>query len=248
MIMPYHGAMAVRSFKIIRRGSIPFDAFEAVDSRAMALKNFAGIGCGSTVTYIESDARILVDTGFEFDSEMTDENVKLNRKLLVRDLKAAGLKPADIDIVFVTHWHLDHFGNIKLFKDSTIMTPEAAVDKVKLEVVGVKDGEKIADGVTAVSTPGHTADHGSIVFHTDRLRKSVQANTGGRIVGIGEVTVAAAGDAILTPSFYMAEKVWSQNKDFFNADAAKESVKKLTDAADYIIPGHGDLFRNVRKP
>jgi glyoxylase-like metal-dependent hydrolase (beta-lactamase superfamily II) len=239
--------MAVKSFKIVRRGSIPFDAFEPVDSRAMAIKNLAGIGCGSTVTYIESDARILVDTGFEFDSEMTDENVKLNRKLLVRDLKAIGLKPSDIDIVFITHWHIDHFGNFKLFKDSTIMTSEAAVGKVKLKVTGAKDGEQIADGVTVVHTPGHTADHASIVFRTDRLRKSVQGSTGGRIVGIGEVTVAAAGDAILTPSFYMGEQVWSQNRDFAGEEKAKESVQKLVSQADYIIPGHGDMFRNVRK-
>jgi glyoxylase-like metal-dependent hydrolase (beta-lactamase superfamily II) len=240
--------MAVRSFKIVRRGSIPFDAFEPVDSRAMAVKNLAGIGCGSTVTYIESDARILVDTGFEFDSEMTDENIRLNRKLLVRDLKAIGLKPSDIDILFITHWHIDHFGNFKLFKDSTIMTSEAAVDKVKVEVTGVKDGEQIADGVMAVHTPGHTVDHASLVFHTDRLRRSVQAGAAGRIVGIGEVTVVAAGDAILTPSFYMSEKIWMQNRDFTGAEVAKESAKKLVDQADYIIPGHGDMFHNVRKP
>ena len=165
--------MAVRSFKIVRRGSVPFDAFEPVDSRAMAVKNLAGIGGGSTVTYIESDARILVDTGFEFDSEMTDENVRLNRKLLTRDLKAIGLKPSDIDILFITHWHIDHFGNFKLFKDSTIMTSEAAVGKVKVKVAGVRDGERIADGVTAVHTPGHTADHASLVFRTVRLRQSV---------------------------------------------------------------------------
>jgi glyoxylase-like metal-dependent hydrolase (beta-lactamase superfamily II) len=239
--------MAVRSFKIVRRGSIPFDAFEPVDSRAMAVKNLAGIGCGSTVTYIESDARILVDTGFEFDSEMTDENVKLNRKLLVRDLKAIGLKPSDIDILFITHWHIDHFGNYKLFKDSTIMTSKAAVDRVKIEVAGVKDGEQIADGVTVVHTPGHTPDHASLVFHTDRLRKSIQAGAAGRIVGIGEVTVAAAGDAILTPSFYMGDQVWTKNRDFSGEEAAKESVKKLVDRADYIIPGHGDMFHNIRK-
>ncbi|OPY25349.1 MAG: Hydroxyacylglutathione hydrolase [Methanocella sp. PtaU1.Bin125] len=240
--------MAVKAFKIVRRGSVPFDAFEPVDSRAMAVKNLAGIGGGSTVTYIESDARILVDTGFEFDSEMTDENVKLNRKLLTRDLKAIGLKPSDIDILFITHWHIDHFGNFKLFKDSTIMTSEAAVGKVKVRVAGVRDGERIADGVTAVHTPGHTADHASLVFRTDRLRQSVKAGAAGRIVGIGEVTVAAAGDAILTPSFYMGEQVWTQNRDFAGADVAKASVKKLTDQADYIIPGHGDMFRNVRKP
>lgn len=240
--------MPVRSFKIIKRGSIPFDAFEPVDSRTMALKNLAGLGCGSSVTYIESDARILVDTGFEFESEMTDENVKANRKTLLHALKANGLKPSDIDILFITHWHVDHFGNIKLFKDSTIMTSEHAVDRVKLQVTGVKDGEQIADGVTVMNTPGHTADHASLVFRTDRLRRSVQsAGAGGRIVGIGEVTVAAAGDALLTPSFYMADKTWSGNRDFSSNADAVASAKKLTDVADYIIPGHGDIFRNLKK-
>jgi hypothetical protein len=119
--------MAVRSFKIVRRGSIPFDAFEPVDSRAMAVKNLAGIGCGSTVTYIESDARILIDTGFEFDSEMTDDNVKLNRKLLVRDLKAIGQA--------VRHRYSFHHSASILQKLQAVqgqhhMTSEAAVDKV----------------------------------------------------------------------------------------------------------------------
>ncbi|WP_424359812.1 MBL fold metallo-hydrolase [Methanocella sp. MCL-LM] len=240
--------MPVRSFKIIKSGSIPFDAFEPVDSRAMALKNLSGIGCGSTVTYIESDARILVDTGFDFENTLTDDNVKANKKRLTHALKAHGLKPSDIDILFITHWHLDHFGNVKMFKDSTIMTSEAAVSRVKIDVTGVKDGEQIADGVKVVHTPGHTADHASVVFKTDRLRQSIQTSAGGRIVGIGEVTVAAAGDAILTPAFYATDSIWTQNKDFSSQDAAAASIGKLVDQADYIIPGHGDLFRNVKKP
>jgi len=67
-------------------------------------------------------------------------------------------------------------------------------------------------------------------------------------VGIGEVTVAVAGDAILTPAFYATDTIWTQNKDFRSKDDAIASVKKLVDEVDYIIPGHGDLFRNVRKP
>lgn len=240
--------MPVRSFKIIKPGSIPFDAFEPVDSRAMALKNLSGIGCGSTVTYIESDARILVDTGFDFENTLTDDNVKQNKKRLTHALKAHGLKPSDIDILFITHWHLDHFGNVKMFKDSTIMTSEAAVSRVKIDVTGARDGEQIADGVKVVHTPGHTADHASLVFKTDRLRQSIQTSSGGRIVGIGEVTVAAAGDAVLTPAFYATDTIWTQNKDFTSKDAAAASVNKLVDEADYIIPGHGDLFRNVKKP
>lgn len=240
--------MPVRSFKIIKHGSIPFDSFEPVDSRAMALKNLSGVGCGSTVTYIESDARILIDTGFDFENTLSEENVKENRKRLTYALKSHGLKPSDIDILFITHWHLDHFGNANMFKNSTIMTSEAAVSRVKLKVTGVKDGEQIADGVKIVHTPGHTGDHASVVFKTDRLRHSVLTSTGGRIVGIGEVTVAVAGDAILTPAFYATDTIWTQNKDFRSKDDAIASVKKLVDEVDYIIPGHGDLFRNVRKP
>jgi glyoxylase-like metal-dependent hydrolase (beta-lactamase superfamily II) len=240
--------MPVKSFKIIKRGSIPFDAFEPLDSRAEALKGLAGLGGGSTVTYIESDARILVDTGFDYGSELTDENVKANRRALTHGLKVCGLKPGDIDIVFVTHWHIDHFGNIKLFKDSTIMTSEAAVDKCRIEVTGVGDGEQIADGVTAVHTPGHTADHASLLFRTDRLRRSIPTGSGmGRIVGIGDVTVAAAGDAILSPCFYLSGLTWKHNPDFCSEEAAAASVEKLVAQADYIIPGHGDLFRNAKK-
>jgi len=240
--------MPVRSFKIIKQGSAPFDCFEPVDSKLMALKNLAGLGCGSTVTYIESDAKILVDTGFDFDNTLTDENVKENRKRLTHALKLQGLKPSNIDILFITHWHVDHFGNYKMFKNSTIMTSEAALSRVKIKVTGVKDGERIADGVKAVHTPGHTGHHASVVFNTDRLRRSIQTDSGGRILGVGEVTVAAAGDAVLTPAFYATETTWSQNKDFTSMDNAVASMKKLTNEADYIIPGHGDIFKNVRKP
>lgn len=241
--------MPVKSFKIIKRGSIPFDAFEPVDSRAVALKQLSGLGGGSTVTYIESDARILVDTGFDCESELTDDNIKLNRKTLTHALKAFGLKPGDIDIVFISHWHVDHFGNYKMFKDSTIMTSEAAVKKCRIEVTGVKDGEQIADGVTVVHTPGHTVDHASLVFRTDRLRKSIPSGSGsGRIIGIGEVTVAVAGDAILTPCFYLSDQTWKYNKDFYSEEASINSVEKLVTQADYIIPGHGDMFHNAKKP
>jgi hypothetical protein len=46
----------------------------------------------------------------------------------------------------------------------------------------------------------------------------------------------------------MGEQIWTKNRDFSGGEAAKASVKKLVDVADYIIPGHGDMFRNVRKP
>jgi len=37
------------------------------------------------------------------------------------------------------------------------------------------------------------------------------------------------------------------NSDFFSAEKARESIKKISAVADFIIPGHGGLFRNVHK-
>lgn len=235
--------MPVKSIKIIKPGSITMDAFEQVDSRLMAFKNLSGVGGGSTVTYIESDARILVDTGFDYENNLTDENVKQNRKNLVHALKNFGLKPGDIDIVFMTHWHVDHFGNVRVFKNSSIITSEAAVEKCRIKVRGAKDGEKIADGVTVIHTPGHTRDHASLLVETERLRYSIPMQAGGRILGIGEVKVCIAGDSVLTPGFYLADKIWHHNADFYSEDAARESIKRIVASADYVVPGHGSIFK-----
>ncbi|MCD1295714.1 MBL fold metallo-hydrolase [Methanocella sp. CWC-04] len=239
--------MPVKTIKVIKQGSLPIDGFEEPDPRLMAFKNLAGVGGGSTVTYIESDVKIIVDTGFDFDTHMTDENVKQNKKNLTNALKSFGLKPSDIDILFITHWHLDHFGNYKLFRKSKILTYESAVDKCRIKVTGVKDGESIADGVRVMHTPGHTSDHASLLVETDRLRYSIPTSAGGRIVGIGELKIAVAGDAILSPIFYAMNKTWTNNRDFYSNEAAGESRNKLTEYADYIIPGHGNVFRNVIK-
>ena len=235
--------MAARSVRIIKSGTVTLEAFEEPDLRAVGLKELCGIGGGSTVTYIESDARIIVDTGFDFESRLSEENSERNRRNLIHCLSVSGLRPADIDIVFITHWHRDHFGNLGLFGESEIVTAKAAVEKYGFDFVGVGDGDRIADGVRAISTPGHTADHMSLVVETEKLRYSNSGRSGGRIVGIGEVRIAVAGDAVVSPSYYVMGKVWRYNPDFYSEDEAIKSVEKLKSLADYIIPGHGGMFR-----
>lgn len=238
--------MAVRAIKIIKAGSILIDAFETPSPRSIALKKMAGMGGGSTVTYIESDKKILVDTGFDGEGNLSPENIDANKNRLLGSLHAAGLTPDEIDIVFITHWHQDHYMNYSLFPESEVILSHPAIDRHQLDFSGAGDGERIADGVQVVYTPGHTVDHASVLVTTDPLRFSERTHAGGSITGIGEVTVAVAGDAIIDSLYWYMGNVWDYNSDFFSLSAARQSMERLCSAAEYIIPGHGTLFRNMK--
>jgi len=240
--------MPVKSLKIIKQGTVSWEAFEEPAPYIMAMKRLAGAGDGSTVTYIETDKKIIVDTGFENESDLSDENIKKNEKALKRSLKDMAIKPQDIDIVFLTHMHRDHFGNLGVFKHSEIVASEAA-SSIFPEARGAKDGEQIADGVQVMYTPGHTADHASLVLSTERLRYSKQSgNSGGSILGIGCVNIVVAGDAIISPGHYLMNTLWEQNPDIYSVEKGMDSMGRIIDIADFIVPGHGGLFHNARKP
>ena len=62
-----------------------------------------------TTTLIkENGLKILVDPG-------------ANKDKLLEALSLEGLKPEDIDMIFLTHYHLDHTINIRLFPGKDIL-------------------------------------------------------------------------------------------------------------------------------
>jgi glyoxylase-like metal-dependent hydrolase (beta-lactamase superfamily II) len=83
-----------------------------------------------------------------------------------------GLSPDDIDCVFITHWHRDHFGNIGVFKDAEIIVLKSLADHFGLDFTGVSDVESIAEGVNVLATPGHTEHHASVVLQISPLRNN----------------------------------------------------------------------------
>jgi len=239
--------MPVHDIRIIKPGSILIDAFEAPVTQSIAMKKLAGIGGGSTVTYLASNKTVLVDTGYDYEGNTSAENRDANRERLLRCLADANLTPEDIDIVFITHWHADHFMNLSLFPESEVICPEATVQRHDLPFTGVADGTEIADGIRVCCTPGHTIDHASLLVTTVPLRYRERTQSGGSISGIGEVTVAVAGDAIIDAAYYHAGKIWDYNADFYSHEAARASIGTLRTQSDFIIPGHGPLFHNPRK-
>jgi len=150
----------------------------------------------------------------------------INRKLLLKKLKEEGLKTEDIDIVFLTHYHPDHTFLAAIFEKALILDGDTIYEDDK--EIGYK--EKIpGTNLRVIPTPGHAHEHCSLVVPTNE----------GKIVVAGDV-------------FWWQDQgkqaVDSNKKDPFTKDrkALLESRKKLLKIADYIIPGHGKMFKNPK--
>jgi glyoxylase-like metal-dependent hydrolase (beta-lactamase superfamily II) len=171
----------------------------------------------SSVTLIcDHDLNILVDVG-------------MNRELLISALKAEGLESKDINYVVLTHTHLDHcllaamFENAKFLDDSSIYTFDGKI---------TAHDNKIPDtNIEIISTPGHDELHCSVLVNTDEYGK-----------------VAVAADVFWWPD---NQEQKTDKESLLNLDdpymkdkkTLLESRKKLLDIADYIIPGHGKMFK-----
>lgn len=96
---------------------------------------------------------------------------------LVANLARAGVTPAQINTVFITHGHGDHIGGLVTNNAPTFAnarhvmgeaemqfwlsqaTPPANLNALKDRFTLIRAGAEIAPGLTAVDTAGHTAGH-----------------------------------------------------------------------------------------
>jgi len=176
---------------------------------------------GSTITLIKSDKNIIVDAGsFGDDKTITEE------------LKKENLSPSDIDILVLTHLHLDHIVNVGMFPNAKVYckfigTYPGQIHNPKegyLERFEIKDGVEIAKDVTFLFAPGHTSDMIAVIVETEK----------------GKVVVA--GDAIGNQGMVDLNK-HPPEMLLFSLELYNESRKKILDIADYVVPGHGDIFK-----
>lgn len=140
-------------------------------------------------------------------------------KILTEALVEKGFSKSEINIVVNTHLHLDHCGCNDLFKNAIFYADKR--ENPPIHFRSTPDGAGLASGVRFMSTPGHTA--GSI---------SVVAETGKKVHVI-------AGDAI--PTYENYEKMTPPAINI-NQKLAIESMKRIIERADFIIPGHGAMF------
>ncbi|BDU72956.1 MBL fold metallo-hydrolase [Mesoterricola silvestris] len=184
---------------------------------------------------------LLVDTGMGKDPDVDSGH-------LLTQLAAAGLKPDQVDMVLITHFHFDHVGGL-LRPDGTRAFPRAKlcvsrtehdqwttkaglperlwdrIPKVKAifaaygkDVTLLGDGATPAEGVTALAAPGHTAGHMVFAFRSE----GKELWCIGDLIHFGAVQFARPKTGIVYD--LDGERAVASRLDFFRRAAAAQAV------------------------
>jgi len=146
---------------------------------------------------------------------IVDPGVLESQKILTNTLKNEGLSVGDIDIVCITHSHIDHYRNIGMFPDAKTLEFFGLWDK---NTVSDWD-ENFTEDIKIIKTPGHNYDGITLLVKTSK--------------GV----VAVCGDVFW-------KKDYPENDPYATDDEKlKESRKKVLQSADYIIPGHAGMYK-----
>ncbi|MBI3975919.1 MAG: MBL fold metallo-hydrolase [Armatimonadetes bacterium] len=138
-------------------------------------------------------------------------------------LRRFGLTPVDVDLVICTHSHHDHMASTFLFRGKPLVIGAGEADYARsvygaeetdtrlramggLTEVPQHEAVEVAPGVRAVSTPGHTPGHISV------------------LVEAGADRVAIAGDTVMTRAEYLQRR--------FSHWYTAEQVAQLNESAD----------------
>jgi N-acyl homoserine lactone hydrolase len=156
---------------------------------------------------------------------------------LVAALAALGVRPADVRYLAISHVHPDHVGNVEVFADATLIIQKADWEyglKLPLKPFSAEhkmqaiEGDKdlFGDGsVTALSTPGHTPGHQSLLVHLKRT-----------------------GDVVLSGDVVHFQSNWDNRRiPGFNFDQAQSSAS-MEKIARILEEKHAQLWINHDKP
>ena len=168
----------------------------------------------STVTLVQADDKnIIVDPG-------------CNRKKLIEALLNNNLKPSDIDFVLLTHNHGDHALLAGIFENAKVLTPGEIYDN---DNQAEQENKIPGTDLEIIQTPGHSPEHCSLVVPTE------------------EGAYIVAGDVFWWTDDE-EQKIDVEREDDahlaeVNMKKLIESRKKVLEIADFIIPGHGKMFK-----
>jgi glyoxylase-like metal-dependent hydrolase (beta-lactamase superfamily II) len=167
----------------------------------------------STVIFIEDGKeKIIVDTGNACDANK-----------IIKALKKIKVKPEEITIVVNTHTHSDHNGSNFIFKKAKFIDGEGMYKDDEF-YLGDIDNFSLTKNIKIIKTPGHTLYDCSLLVKTK------------------EGIVAVVGDLFWTPPSLRFGEAKRSSSFITDKKLYKKSQEKVLKNAQWIIPGHGDIF------
>jgi glyoxylase-like metal-dependent hydrolase (beta-lactamase superfamily II) len=140
-----------------------------------------------------------------------------------------GLSPADIDDVFITHSHDDHFVGIAEFPHARWLCSPLELEKIalKLRSGGIDPSglqaapQWLTECIQVVPLPGHTSGCSGLLFQT----------------GLGSTIIT--GDAVMTRDFFLDRRGYYISED---QEASAKTIFWIADHVNVVIPGHDNYF------
>ena len=178
--------------------------------------------------YVKNNTQVVPTTTLIRDGKfniVVDPGMGKNKKtVLKKALANENLTFADINLVFYTHYHLDHTQYVGLFPQAKLVDAFYIYEGENwLEHEG--DGYHLSPNVSIIHTPGHTPEHASLKVETP------------------QGTVVVAGDVWWFDNF--EPKIDEMASDQKQLEKSRQKILKI---ADWIIPGHGKMIKNPHRP
>lgn len=177
------------------------------------------VASSTTCLITTEDKKIITDPG-------------CNREKLLEALGKEDLTTDDIDYVFLSHCHPDHILLAGIFDKAKFVTFDTNLIYDK-DLLLEFDRHEMGKDIEIVETPGHVLEHLSLIVNTSE----------GKVAIAGDVIWWVDGEKQV---FDINQEDHTQAKGMNMKDLI-ESRKKILEVADWIIPGHGKMFRNPKK-
>ncbi|SHE68041.1 Glyoxylase, beta-lactamase superfamily II [Microbulbifer donghaiensis] len=152
---------------------------------------------------------------------VADPGMVKDRTNILAALKEQGVAPEDVTHVFISHHHPDHTVNIALFPNAEVVDFWGRYrDDLWQDHA---DGYELAPGIKVLRTPGHTDEDATLLVET------------------------ADGTYALTHLWWFPDMTPAQDPLASSQADLDKHRQQILEIADWIVPGHGQMFRNPQK-
>lgn len=193
----------------------------------------------ATTTLIRAGRRhILVDPGLPA--------VALSARLFER----TGLRPEQIDTVFLTNFRPSHRQGLALFDHATLLMHEIEIASSRQQIEELLQQAPEED-LDRAALEADLATLDTLRPAEDQIAEQIDLfplfgytpGNCGLLLSLPTLTALIAGDAVPSADHFLAGQILPDAHDI---SAAQESLREVYEIADLIIPGHDNLFLNPR--
>ncbi len=179
--------------------------------------------CGS-ITLIISESNLIKKKNKNII--IVDTGVPSFKNKLINKIDEAKIQIKDVNYVISTHSDIDHIGNLNLFPNATFIAGNDII-KDDLFIDFFDRRYAIDENVKVITTPGHDSHSISVIVKTK------------------DSIVAIVGDLFEKENDWKETGTWEPWSQDPKTQIKNRS--KIFKIADYIIPGHGKMFKVNKK-